>query len=160
MPAKYTAEERVAVFWSRVDRDGPVPEYAPHLGPCWLWLGSTTHDGYGKVGWREAGQTHQPLAHVWAYRVWVGPIGDGLELDHLCRTRACVRPSHLEPVTKRVNCYRGESFAAENARKRHCINGHPFDEANTSLSEAGVRRCLMCSRAKTARYRARKRVAW
>lgn len=68
-------------------------------GECWLWTGATTPNGYGRltvdgIGW---------LAHRLAYEVWVGPIPDGMHLDHLCRVRLCIRPEHLEAVTQTEN---------------------------------------------------------
>lgn len=77
---------------------GPVPQYAPELGPCWLWTRQLTSNGYGKF---NAGD--QQLAHRWSYEFHIAPIPAGLELDHLCRIRRCVNPWHLEPVTTLVN---------------------------------------------------------
>lgn len=76
---------------------------------CWLWTGSLQSRGYGCVGF--GGKRY--LAHRLAYEWLVGPIPDGLTIDHLCRVKACVNPAHLEPVT-----------GAENTR-RH------FDSAGT-----------------------------
>jgi len=90
-------------FWKHVDKHGPTPDYAPHLGPCWLWTASVKPSGYGQFAVTE----HQIRgAHQFSYRIEVGPVPDGLQLDHLCRVRHCVRPTHLEPVT-----------AAENVRR-------------------------------------------
>lgn len=75
---------------------------------CWPWLGHTLPDGYGKV-WHEG---HSLLAHRVVYALSHGPIAPGLEIDHTCNTRNCVRPSHLEAVTPSENCLRRE------ARKR------------------------------------------
>lgn len=75
---------------------------------CWTWTGSLNGDGYGKL--RVDGR--MSLAHRVAYETCVGPIEDGLVLDHLCNNRACVRPSHLEPVTQ------GENLARGRARRR------------------------------------------
>lgn len=69
---------------------------------CWFWLGATNSDGYGRI--RIEGKTK--FAHRIYYEHHIGPIPDGLELDHLCRNRSCVRPEHLEPVTHKENIRR------------------------------------------------------
>jgi hypothetical protein len=111
---------------------------------CWRWRASKNRSGYGQVG--VARKLY--LAHRVVYEYCIGPIPKGLELDHLCRTRACVNPFHLEPVTQRENCLRGESFAAKHARKTACPNGHPFD----AVDSRGQRICKQCQKAKRRRY--------
>lgn len=107
---KSTAAER---FWDRTDLNGPVPEYRPDLGPCWLWSGAL-HNGYG--GFFADGQRWR--VHRWSYEFLVGPIPEGLHLDHLCRVRHCVNPAHLEPVTNQENIRRGEAGKYQWARRR------------------------------------------
>lgn len=72
-------------------------------GGCWLWTASLTHNGYGKF-WVDGAVVR---AHRWIYEQLVGPIPDGLHLDHVhergCRSRRCVNPAHLEPVTNEEN---------------------------------------------------------
>jgi hypothetical protein len=79
-------------FWPKVDIEDP--------GDCWLWTGSCTRSGHGKisVGGRAGGLVP---AHRWAYEYLVGPIPTGCELHHRCARPACVNPAHLEPVTRR-----------------------------------------------------------
>lgn len=125
-------------FWEKVNKNGPVPERRPDLGPCWLWTGST-QKGYGKFTSSVNG------AHVWAYLSLVGSIPQGYELDHLCFVRPCVNPSHLEPVTKRENILRGESISAKYARRTHCKLGHPFAGENLLINKQG-RGCRTCRR--------------
>jgi hypothetical protein len=88
------------------DKNGPIPAHRPELGPCWEWTSARTPSGYARV--KRQGRDSQ--AHRVAYEVHVGPIPDGLELDHLCRNRGCVRPDHLEPVTHAENMRRGAPF--------------------------------------------------
>lgn len=136
-----TVEKR---FWPKVNKDGPVPEKRPDLGPCWLWT-ACTHQGYGLFN-QGIGKT--PMAHRIAYELLVGPIPDDKELDHLCRNTTCVRPSHLEAVTHHVNIQRGEA-GKHYADRTHCVNGHPFDEVNTRryLRNGTWRRvCRECQR--------------
>lgn len=120
-------------------------------GECWEWGGYRNEDGYGqiKVEGRMQG------AHRVVYEHEIGPIPEGLELDHLCKNRACVNPAHLEPVTGRVNILRGEGFGAVNARKTYCIHGHPFDKANTHIDSRGRRNCRACHRERMRRKRER-----
>lgn len=92
-----------ARFWSKVDKDGPVPAHRPDLGPCWIWTDVPNDMGYGVFG---IGQK-VVKAYRWSYERFVGPIPAGLMPDHLCRNPPCVRPDHLEPVTNRENVLRG-----------------------------------------------------
>lgn len=108
---------------------------------CWLWAASTSTNGYGQF---YAGGL-KFSAHRWLYETLIGPVSDELDLDHLCRVRRCVRPSHLEPVTPRENVLRGSGFPAVNAVKTHCPQGHPYDAENTLVSK-GERRCRTCHR--------------
>lgn len=118
-------------FWPRVDKqdDG-----------CWLWTATLDSDGYGSL-WVQGTMVS---THRFAYELLVGPIPDGLTLDHLCRVRRCVNPDHLEPVTHRENTLRGESFAAANAAKTRCPRGHPYDDENTYVDGDGGRHCRTC----------------
>lgn len=120
-------------FWLKVDR----------TDTCWLWTASVTAAGYAQLSINN--RPH--LGHRLAYEWLVGPIPPGTELDHLCRTPACVRPEHLEPVPHVVNVLRGQSPMAINARKTHCVHGHEFTPANTYIHPTrGKRHCLACQR--------------
>jgi hypothetical protein len=130
-------------FWQKVCT-GPVPEHRPELGPCWLWLAGRSTRGYGVF--TIAGR--QWLVHRLVYILLVGPIPQGLTLDHLCRVRHCCNPRHTEPCTRGENALRGDGPAAANARKTRCPRGHPYD-----LVSGGRRRCLACKR---DRYHQRK----
>lgn len=117
-------------------------------GGCWLWTGAVSSTGYGSVG--IAGRTHN--AHRVAYESATGPIPAGLQLDHLCRVRRCIRPDHLEPVTPGENTRRGYR-----AQVTECPNGHPYDEANTYRKPGGGRVCRRCRNATSERARSSRR---
>lgn len=137
-------------FWSHINKEGPVPSFKPALGNCWIWTGAMREDGYGYFsptrGYRQA-------AHRCSFRLSRGVIPKGKQLDHLCRVHACVRPSHLEPVTQRENQLRGYGASGNNARKTHCIHGHEFTEANIIRRSTGGRWCRACKYAANARRR-------
>ena len=115
---------------------------------CWPWLAAKKW-GYGCFA-LEGGKV-QVRAHRYAYEVLVGPIPEGLTIDHLCRNRGCVNPSHMEPVTMGVNVLRGDGPSARNARVTHCPRGHPYDEENTYRRSDGGRDCRTCLRARDMR---------
>src|SRR3990167_7080157 len=144
---------------------------------CWGWTGAVPHGlagngGGGYARYRYDGKTG--LAHRFAYRCLVGPIDDGMTIDHLCRVRRCVNPDHMETVTQRENTIRGTSVVAVNAHKVHCVRGHGFFPENTRIRRTGGRKCRACTREdvhnyyrrhlesmreKARRYQARKRAA-
>jgi hypothetical protein len=127
-----------------------IPE--PNTG-CWLWVGATDRNGYGSFRGEKPLINVKP--HRWSYEHFVGPIPEGLTLDHKCETPQCVNPAHLQPVTLRENILRGSTNAsAVNARRSLCVHGHrlvpsPFP------SESGRRRCMQClkTHAQTSRLR-------
>lgn len=159
-----TAEQR---FWAKVsgrETDG-----------CWLWTASCNPGGYGIF--RDGKQL---VAHRWSYKRLVGPIPEGLQLDHLCRVRSCVNPAHLEPVTQAENIRRGyidrgydlrysglprwqgpaRPGYMPQAERTHCPKSHPYDEANTYWAVRPGRRpargCRACRRAAADACHARK----
>lgn len=141
-----------ADFWSKVNRNGPLPDERPELGPCWVWTGAHDRLGYGRDGRQHTGSSR--LAHVIAYESLHGPVPSGLELDHLCRRPACVRPSHLEPVSHRENCIiRGRGPFAQRAAQTHCIRGHVLSDDNVYVYRNGTRMCRTCHREREASRR-------
>ena len=118
-------------FWSKVQRSSG----------CWLWTGAIGKGGYGNF-WDGERYLN---AHRWAFEDANGPVPEGLVIDHLCRTRACVNPIHMEVVSCGENIRRGVGFAAKNAVATHCPAGHPYDEANTYVRPDGKGRgCMTC----------------
>lgn len=128
-------------------------QYAPAEDGCWTWLGSTDK-GYGLLGLKIGGTWRTVKAHRFSYELNVGPIPKGLQLDHLCRNRACVNPAHLEPVDNRTNSLRGQSPVALNARATHCPKGHEYTPDNTIVkaTRCGLgRECRQCGRERQRR---------
>lgn len=124
-------------LWSKV-RKGAGDE-------CWIWTGHVSGNGYGRF--RKHHESPSEAAHRLTYELEIGPVPESLDLDHLCRVRACVRPSHLEPVTRAENLARGSTEHWGWARnKNRCVNGHEFTEANTyrRKDRPNRRECRTC----------------
>lgn len=119
---------------------------------CVLWTGAVNRGGYGRITVDHVSRS----VHRVMYELLAGPIPDGLDLDHLCRTRNCANVAHLEPVTRRENVLRGTSIQAVNARKDRCDQGHLFNSANTYWYR-GMRLCRPCNRDAVRRYKAAKK---
>lgn len=127
-------------FWAKVEEDDRG---------CWVWQAAVKGHGYGSFHLNGALRS----AHRLVWENLVGPIPDGLTIDHLCRNKLCVNPAHLEPVT-----------AAENLRRRyreqtHCLRGHLLAGANLSIKTNGTRRCKACHNARNRARRLAERAA-
>lgn len=131
-------------FWGKVNKHSDENDPALTLGPCWEWMSRKTVTGYGVF--ELEGKTRR--AHILSWMAEHGPVADGLELDHLCRNRACVRPSHLEPVTHKENMRRGKA-----AQKTHCLRGHLLSGENLRLNTNGGRVCRECHQLRTVESR-------
>lgn len=137
----------VTRFWAQVDFGDD----------CWEWLGPRFPSGYGM-----ASTLLDRYAHRASYQLTRGAIPKGLTIDHLCRNRACVNPTHLEAVTQRTNVLRSPiARAAINARKTHCAHGHEFTPENTYRAprDPHRRQCRACLRRQRRAYRKKKAAA-
>lgn len=139
---------------------------------CWLYTGYLDRDGYVQL--RRGGRPIR--GHRFAYELFVGPIPEGMQIDHVChnrdatcndgvfcRHRRCLNPAHLEPVTNTQNTYRSKSVTGINSRKTHCIHGHAFVGDNiiwrSPRSPGGRprRNCKACNVEAKRRYKAARR---
>lgn len=124
---------------------------------CWIWL-ATKSRGYGNFwdGKRYRG------AHLFSYEFLIGKVPEGLQIDHLCRNKACVNPAHLEPVTARENMLRAKEFkitefGVKKLSRERCSKGHKYTPENIYREKSNKRRCKKCIRAKNFFYREKKR---
>lgn len=123
-------------------------------GPCVVWTGDAVRSGYGRMGFTEPGSrtVRKRLTHRVAYELYVGPIPEGYEVDHLCLVPACWNPMHLEAVTPEENMRR------RYARKTHCNRGHLLSGANLYVNAAdGARICRTCQRKRGTEWMRQKR---
>lgn len=110
---------------------------------CWEWHVLPKGSAYGYLG--VSGTPRH--AHRVAYELFIGPIPEGLVIDHLCGVARCVNPAHLEAVTQQENRRR------QVERQTHCRQGHPLSGPNLAL----VRVCRTCRSATEERHVAKRR---
>lgn len=172
-PKRHYGRGYCQMHWARWRRTGSPYVARPHPTPpnklldfwqfvdftetCWLWTGVRHTGGYGLFG-------GSAYAHRYAFEFCVEPIPAGLQIDHLCRVRACVNPDHLEAVTAFENWRRGEAASAILARQTHCKRGHEYTAANTyhRPDTPHKRMCRECQRVRgrvSAKLRYRKQRA-
>lgn len=117
--------------------------FEPNTGH-WLWLNNRNRQGYGRG--TIAGR--QLLMHRYVYTHLVGPIPDGMVIDHLCRVRHCVNPNHLRVVTPRQNTLENSlSVGAVRGAWTQCPQGHAFEGRNRIITKTGARLCRACRNA-------------
>lgn len=141
-----TATMRTSIerFWTKVNKDGPIPAHMPHLGKCWIWIGYIKKKGYGVFYDHNHKKTN---AHRWIYANL-----NNLELTttdficHHCDVRNCVNPSHLFLGDNKANMEdRSRKGRHPNSLKTHCAKGHPYSPENTHVRPAsGYRHCREC----------------
>jgi hypothetical protein len=135
----YDQTVKVIRFWAKVQKgDG-----------CWEWLGNKTAAGYGQI----VQERKRVYAHRFSYVIEHGEIDSSLVIDHLCKNPGCVRPSHLELVTQKLNSLRGDGPTAVNARKTHCKRDHPLSGDNLVINSQGSRQCRKCNKLRSERRR-------
>lgn len=125
------------------------------IGDCWLWTGSRVPLGYGQFNATTKAPTR---AHRWAWEYLVGPIPEGMHLDHLCRNPPCVNPDHLEPVTPGENFRRSQHPSVRTQRTGICKYGHVLADVGVERISATSYTCRACRRDKVRqRYHVRSR---
>ena len=128
--AMASAEASAARFWSRIDKNGPVPAHRPELGPCWLWVGATQTKGYGRVWFRGIVWGTHRLAWFLTH----GEVPEDKQVCHHCDNPPCCRPSHHFLGTNQEN-------VADMLRKgRYVVGNRPLGAAvhSARLTEANV----------------------
>lgn len=121
------------------------------LTGCWLYTMKLNHNGYARIKFNNT----RYMGHRFVYEAVKGPIPPDMEIDHLCRQRACLNPAHLEAVSHRENTLRSTAVSANNARKTHCLKGHPLTDEKIGRQRV----CKVCARSSADRYRHRLRTA-
>jgi hypothetical protein len=123
---------------------------------CWIWKKTINANGYGVL---NNVLYKNKRAHRVSYEVFVGPIKDKMQINHVCKKRACVNPNHLEQITHAKNGSR-EKARHHNSLKTHCIRGHEYNEENTSriIRKKGhdgwvLRSCKVCRKITSKQYR-------
>ena len=111
---------------------------------CWEWQGRISNKGYAHFFWDKSTKN----AHRFSYKQYVGPLTKGLQIDHLCRNKTCVNPSHLEQVTQQVNISRIPRHT-----KTHCKKGHEYTPENSYFYKETKRCCRICLRLKNQKRR-------
>lgn len=148
-----------------------IPEDRGFVTPCWVWQGTKNEKGYARAQFHSGKNTR---IHRLSYEAYIGPIPDGLQIDHLCSVTSCVNPAHLEPVTGTENRNRqsirnGQTIGGKPPPNKgmsrggwqrfatHCQNGHELTPDNVAIRSDGGRRCIACRTAGEQKRNVRKR---
>jgi hypothetical protein len=125
LPIPELSPSNIKDFWSHIDKSGD----------CWTWTGRLTETGYGLARYTVSGKRHGIRAHRLAYELTVGPIPDGMQVDHICHNRACSRPEHLRAATHKQN---QENLVGAQARNQSGVRGVTW-YARTNVWQGNVR---------------------
>lgn len=142
--------ERLA---AKINFLGPLPDNRPELGSCWVWIGNVCQHGYGSIRVGTPGLSRgqkraraSMKAHRASYMLHYGSNPVGLDIDHLCRNRACCNPAHLEAVSHKENTMRGQSPSILAHKLGICKRGHQFTPGT---------KCVECDKIRSAKRRSK-----
>jgi hypothetical protein len=135
-------------FWTKVDREGPVPAHVPELDRCWQWTGSVSgRYGHGEIGAGRRGEGNLK-AHRVSWEIHHGPIPIGLQVLHRCDNGLCVNPGHLRLGTQGDNMREMSAKGRQrnqNSGKTHCKRGHRLAGENLYVApRSQARQCKTC----------------
>ena len=130
---------------------------------CWLWEGQKNVNGYGKIGIgsRTDKTNRMVYAHRLSYEIYVGPIPEYLTINHICKVRNCVNPSHLEAITLIENLKKadlGKNTGLKQRSKTHCPSSHEYDKRNVRIARDGSRKCKPCQTKRSREWYQKKRM--
>ncbi len=134
-------------FWKKV-----IPQDCGYHTSCWRWTAQISAAGYGRFRQDSIDGGKSRFAHRFAYEYFIGRVPQNLVLDHMCKNKFCVNPSHLRCVSVKENVLCGIAPTAINARKTHCKYGHELSGNNLALPKDGSRQCKICLKNRSIKH--------
>lgn len=124
---------------------------------CWEWIRSLDNKGYGYLEISKHNKTKKIFSHRYSYQAFVAIITSDMSIDHKCRNRKCCNPDHLRILSIKDNLLCGNTIAAKNSTKTHCLRGHEFNEENT-YHVRGERVCKKCAKIRAESHKLKPKI--